>query len=160
MRWEIRKGCSAEKWLALTLLLIESLSLLSYKRSRMIPTILAVVQLLSHVRLFVTPWTAACQASLSFIISHSLLKLMTMELVMPSNHLIICRSLFLLPSIFPSILRGQFFTSGGQSTGASVSASDLPVNIQGWFPLELTGLISLLSKGHSRVFFSTIVWKH
>ena len=61
------------------------------------------VQSLSHVRLFVTPWTAACQASLSFTNSRSLLKLMSFELVMPSNHLILCRPLLLLPSIFPSI---------------------------------------------------------
>ena len=62
-----------------------------------------VVQLLSGVRLFVTPWTAARQASLSFTISQSLLKLMSIESVMPSNHLILCRPLLLLPSIFPSI---------------------------------------------------------
>ena len=55
------------------------------------------------VRLFVTPWTAACQASLSFTISQSFLKLMSIESVMPSNHLILCRLLLLLPSIFPSI---------------------------------------------------------
>ena len=57
----------------------------------------------SFVRLFVTPWTAACQASLSFAISQSLLKLMSIELVMPSNHLILCHPLLLLPSVFPSI---------------------------------------------------------
>ena len=62
-----------------------------------------IVQLLSCVSLFVTPWTAAHQASLSFIISQSLLKLMFIELVMPSNHLIFCHALLLLPSIFPSI---------------------------------------------------------
>ena len=62
-----------------------------------------VVELLICVLLLVTPWTAACQASLSFTISWSLLKLMFMELVMPSNHLILCRPLLLLPSIFPSI---------------------------------------------------------
>ena len=62
-----------------------------------------VVQLLSHVQLFGTPWTAACQASLSFTISQSLLKLMSIESVMPSNHLVLCHSLLLLPSIFPSI---------------------------------------------------------
>ena len=61
------------------------------------------VQLLSCVRLFVTPWTAACQASLSITNSRSLLKLMSVESVMPSNHLILCRPLLLLPSIFPSI---------------------------------------------------------
>ena len=62
-----------------------------------------VVQLLSHVWPFATPWTAACQASLSFTISRSLLKLMFIELMMPSNHLILCGPLLLLPSIFPSI---------------------------------------------------------
>ena len=61
------------------------------------------VQSLSHVQLFVTPWTAAHQASLSITNSRSLLKLMSIELVMPSNHLILCRPLLLLPSIFPSI---------------------------------------------------------
>ena len=66
-------------------------------------TNLSSVQLLSHVRLFVTPWTAAPQASLSITISRSLLKLMSIESVMPSNHLILCRPLLLLPSVFPSI---------------------------------------------------------
>ena len=61
------------------------------------------VQSLSRVQLFVTPWTAACQASLSITNSQSLLKLMSIELVMPSNHLILCRPRLLLPSIFPSI---------------------------------------------------------
>ena len=61
------------------------------------------VQSLSHGRLFMTPWTAACQAFLSIVNSRSLFKLMTIELVMPSNHLILCRPLLLLPSIFPSI---------------------------------------------------------
>jgi len=93
-----------------------------------------VVQSLSHVQLFVSPWTAASQASLSFAISQSLLKLMSIELVVPSNHLILCHPLLFLPSIFPSI--GSFpmswlFTSGGQSIGASVSPSVPPVSIQG-----------------------------
>ena len=66
-------------------------------------TDLLVVQLLSSIWLFVTPWTAACQASLSFTISWSLLTLMFIELVMPSNHLILSHPLLLLPSIFPSI---------------------------------------------------------
>ena len=65
--------------------------------------LLTSVQSLSHARLFVTPWTAACQASLSITNSWSLLKLMSIELVMPSNHLILCRPFLLLPSIFPSI---------------------------------------------------------
>ena len=65
--------------------------------------IFSSVQSLSHVRLFVTPWTAACQASLSITNSQSLLKLMSIESVMPSSHLILCRPLLLPPSIFPSI---------------------------------------------------------
>ena len=64
---------------------------------------LSSVQSLSHVWLFATPWTAACQASLSITNSRSLPKLMSIELVMPSNHLILCRPLLLLPSVFPSI---------------------------------------------------------
>ena len=65
--------------------------------------VVVVVESLSRVQLFVTPWTAACQASLSFITSQSLLKLMSIESMMPSNHLILCHSLLLPPSIFPSI---------------------------------------------------------
>ena len=83
----------------------------------------------------------------------------SIESVMPSNHLILCLPLLLLPSIFHSIRSfpmSQLFTSGGQNIGASVSV--LPMN-QVWFPLGLTGLISLLSKGLSRVFSSTTVWK-
>ena len=111
----------------------------------------------------VTPWTVARQASLSVTNSWSLLKLMSIELVMPSNHLIFCCPLLLLPSVFPSIKVfsiSQFFESGGQRMRASASASVLPMNTQDWFPLELTGLISLLSKGLSRVFFSTVIQKH
>ena len=91
------------------------------------------VQSLSHVHLFATPQTAARQASLSITNSRSLLKLMSIELVMPSNHLILCPLLLLPPLIFPSIrvfTKSQFFTSGGQSTGVSASASVLPMNIQ------------------------------
>ena len=124
---------------------------------------IVVVQSLSHVQLFATPWTAAHQAFLSFTISQSLLKLMSIESVILSNHLILCCPLLLLPSVFPSIRSfpvSQFFTSGGQSVGVSASASVLPMNIQNWFPLVLTGLISLLSKGLSRVFSSTTVQKH
>ena len=106
------------------------------------------------------PWTAAHQASLSFTISWSLLKLMSVKSVMPSNHLILYHPL-LLPSIFPAL--GSFpmswlFTSGGQSVGAS--ASVLPMNIQDWLPLGLTSLISLQSKELSRVFSNTTVQKH
>jgi len=88
-----------------------------------------------------------CQSSLSFTISWNLCKLMSIESMMPSNHLILCLTLLLLPSIFPS----RVFSS---STGASASASVLPMSIQGWFPSGLTGLISLLSEGLSRVFSS------
>ena len=122
-----------------------------------------VVQLLSHVWLFVTPWTAACQASLSSTISRSLLRFMTIESLLLSNHLILCCPLLLLPSIVPSIepfQMSRLFTSDGQSTRASASATVLPMNILGWFPLVLTGLISLVSKGLSRVFSTTTIQKH
>ena len=121
------------------------------------------VSSLSCVWLFATPWTAARQASLSITNSRSSLKLMSIKLVMPSNHLILCCPLFLLPSIFPSIRvfsNSQFFKSCGQSVGASASVSVLPMNIQDWFPLGWTGLISLQSKGLSRVLSNTTVQKH
>ena len=121
------------------------------------------VQSLSRVRLFATPWTAAHQASLSITNSQRLLKLMSIELVMPSNHLILCCSLLLLPSIFPSI---RVFSNESvlhirwPNIGVSVLASVFPMNIQDWFPLGWTGWISLQSKGLSRVFFNTTVQKH
>ena len=108
----------------------------------------AAVQSLSCVWLFSTPWTAAHQASLSFTISQSLLVIMSIESVMPSNHLILSHPL-LLPSIFPTI---RVFSNESdlhikcQIIGASASASVLPMNIQGWFPLALTGLNSLQYK--------------
>ena len=105
------------------------------------------VQSLSHVRLLVTPWMAACQASLSITNSQSLLRLISIESVMPSNHLILCHPLLLLISVFPSIKvfsNESALRSGDQSTGTSTSASVLQVNTQGWFPL---GLSFLLSKG-------------
>ena len=115
--------------------------------------------------LFATPWTAACQASLFFTVFWSLLKLMSIESVMPSNHFVLFHPLLLLPSIFPSL---RVFSNElalcirWPSIGGSVSASVLPVIIQGWFPLRLTCLISLKSKGLSRVFttnFFVIVWQ-
>ena len=112
---------------------------------------------------FTTSWTIACKASLSFTISHNLLKLKTTDPVMPSNRVILCCFLLLLPSIFPSIKVfpvSRLSISGGQSIGSSASASVLPMNIQDWFPLELTDLISLLSKGLKRVFSGTTIWKH
>ena len=91
------------------------------------------VQSLSCVRLFVTPWNAASQASLSITTSQRLLKLISVESVMPSNNLILCHPLLLLPSFFPasgSFPVSQFCASSGQSIGASASASVLPMNIQ------------------------------
>ena len=121
-----------------------------------------VVQSLSHVWLFVTSWTAACQAFLSFTISQSLLELLSIKSMMPSNHLILV-ALFSCPQSFTesgSFPVSQLFASGGQSIRALASASVLPMTIQGWFPLGLTALISLLSKGLSGVFSRTTVWKH
>ena len=115
-----------------------------------------VVQWQNHVQFFVTPLAAAFQASLSFTISLSLLKLMSVELVMPSNHLILCHSLLLLPSIFPIIKVFPWVSSLHQTIGAS--ASVLPMNSQDWFPLGLTGLMSLQSKGLLR-FFSSITFQ-
>ena len=108
------------------------------------------VQSLSHVQLFVTPWTAARQASLSFTNSLSLRKLMSLSLwhhpaisssVIPFSS---CLQSFPASGSFPM---SQFFTSSGQSIGASASTSIIPMNIQDWFPLGLTSLISLQSKG-------------
>ena len=121
-----------------------------------------VVQSLSRVRLFVTPWTAAYQASLSFTISQSLLRFMSIESVMPSNHLFLCHPPLLLPSIFPNI---------------RVFSSELALGIRGpkdWNfsfsispPSEYSGLISfrihgsiLQSKGLSRIFSSSTIQKH
>ena len=120
-----------------------------------------VIQSLSHVQLFATPWTAAFQASLSFTISQRLLKLMAIESVMPSNHLVLIVPFSSCCQSFPasgSFLMSQLFASGGQSCRAS--ASVLPVNIQDLFPLEWTGLISLQFKGLSRVFSNITVQKH
>ena len=121
------------------------------------------VHSLSHVRLFATPWTAAHQASLSITNSRRSLKLTSIVSVMPSSHLIFCRSLLLLPSFLPasqSFPVSQLFTWGGQSIGVSALASFLPKNTQDWSPLECTSWISLQSKGLSRVFSNTTVQKH
>ena len=110
-----------------------------------------------------TPWTAACQDSLSFTICWSLLKSITTELVMPSNHFLLYRPLLLLSSIFPSIRvfsKEWALCIDGQCIGASASASVFPMNIQCRFPLGLTGFISLQSKGFSTVFSNTTVQKH
>ena len=121
------------------------------------------VQLFSHGQLFATPWTAALQASLSITNSWSLLKLMSIESVMPSNHLALCHPLLLLPSIFPSI---SAFSNESVlhimwpkywSFSFSISPSK---EYSGQFPLGLIGWISLQSKGLSRVFSHTTGQKH
>ena len=118
------------------------------------------VQLLRGGQLFAIQWTAAHQASVCFTISLSLLKFMAIESVLPYTHLILCHPLP-LPSIIPSIrsfIMSWLFAPGDQIIGDL--ASILPMNMQDWFPLGLTGLISLKSKGLSRVFSSTTIWKH
>ena len=109
------------------------------------------------------PVHAACQASPSITNSRSLLKLMSIESVMPSNHLILCCPLLILPSIFPSFRvfsNESAFHIRWQSIAISASTSVLPMNIQNWFPLGLTGWISLKSKGLSRVSSNTTVQRH
>ena len=121
------------------------------------------VQLLSHVQLFATPWIAARQASLCITNSRSSLKLMSIESVMPSSHLILCHHLLFLPPICPSI---RVFSNKSTlrmrwpKTGVSASVSDLPMNTQDWSPLGWTDWISLQSKGLSRAFFNMTVQKH
>ena len=124
------------------------------------------VQSLSRVRLFVTPWIAACQDPLSITNSWRSPKLMSIELVMPSSHLILCCPLLLLPPIPPSI---RVFSNESTpcmrwpkywSFSFRASASFLPKKSQGWSPSEWTGWISLQSKGLSRVFSNTTVQRH
>ena len=108
------------------------------------------VQSLSRVRLFATPWIAACQASLSITNSQSSLRLTSIESVMPSSHLILCHPFSSCPQSLPaseSFPMSQLFTWGGQSTWVSALASFLPKKSQGWSPSEWTGWISLQSKG-------------
>ena len=120
----------------------------------------------SHVWLFATPWTAADQASLSFTISWILLKFISIELMMPSSHLVLCHPFLLMPSIFPSISLFLWVSSLNQiaKDGTSTLALVLPADIQGWFPLGLPGLIALQSKTLSRIFSSTslkalVLWR-
>ena len=118
------------------------------------------VQSLSRVRLFATPWIAARQASLSITNSPSSPKFMSIESVMPSSHLSLCRPFSSCPQSFPasgSFQMSQLFALGGQSIGVSASTSVLPMNIQDWSPLGWTGWIPLQSKGLSRVFSNTTV---
>ena len=118
-----------------------------------------VDQLLSRVQLFVTRWITAHQASLSITSSHSLSKLMSIELVMPSKHLILCRPLLLLPSVFPRI--GVFSNESALRIRwlkyYSFSFSISPSNVYSGL---ISFRISLLSKGLSRVLSNTTVQKH
>ena len=117
------------------------------------------VLLLSRVWLFVIPWTAAPQTPLSSTTSQRLLQFMSIESAILSS----AAPFFFCLQSFPasgSFQISQFFASGGQNIGAPALASVLPMNIQDWFPLGLTGLISLLSKGLSRVFSSATIQKY
>ena len=117
----------------------------------------------SSVQFSCNPWTVAHQALLSFPVSRSLLKFISIESVILSNHLFLCHPLLCLFQSFPasgSFPTSQLLVSRGQNVGPSALATVLPVNIQGWFPLELTGLISLQSKGLSRVFSNTTIRRH
>ena len=125
----------APTWMNLEIIILTEVSQTEKNKCYMISLIsVSPVQSLNHIQLLVTPWTAARQASLSITNSRSLFKLMSIELVMPSNHFILCCPFLLPPSIFPSIRvfsnGSQFFTSGGQNIGVSASASVLPMNIQ------------------------------
>ena len=121
------------------------------------------VQSLSRVQLFLTPWTAACQASQSFTISQSLPNSCPLSQwchpVISSSGIPFSTYLQSFPAS-GSFPMSWLFTSGGQSIETSVSASVLPMNIQGWFPLGLTDLVSFLFKELSRVFSNTTVQKH
>ena len=121
------------------------------------------VQSFSCVQFFANRWTEASQASLSFTIFRRLLRLMSIESVIPSNHLILCHPLSSCLQSFPasgSFPMSQLFEPGGQHIGASASVSVFPMNIQGGFPLGLTGLVSFMTKGLSKVFSNTAVQKH
>ena len=128
MNWQMTKDCCQIETIK-----VIRFHFMSFDFYIITPLPISSVQSFSRVQLFETPWTAAHQASLSITNSQSLLKLMSIESVMQSNHLILCHFLVLLPEIFPSIRvfqMSQFFGSGGQSIGVSGSASFLPVNIQ------------------------------
>ena len=122
----------------------------------------STVHSLSHVWLFATPWTAACQVFMSITNSWNLFKLMSIESVMPSNHLILCHPFLLQPSALPSI---RVFSNESvlcirwPGIGVSSTESVLPMNIQDWFPLGWNGCISLQPKWLSRFFFNTTVQK-
>ena len=129
----------------------------------MVFPVVVVIQSLSNVSLFVTPWNAACQASLSITNSQSLLKLMSIKLVMPSHHLIFCPLLLLLPSIFLSI---RVFSNKSAlhirwpkywNFSFSISPSN---EYSGLISFRIDGFDRLVVQGLSRVFSSTTACKH
>ena len=122
-------------------------------------TVVVVAQLLKSFQLFVTPWTEVHQAPLFSTISLSLLKFMTIEPMMLSNHIILCCLILLLLSIFPSI---RVFSNVLNLCikGPDYWRFSFNAILQGWFPLGLTDLISLQSRRFSRVFSSTKIWKY
>ena len=129
---------------------------------KILERIVVVAQLLSCVQLFATPWTATPQASLYFalgVCSNSCPLSWWWHPTISSSVAFFssCSQSFPASTSFPM---SQLFMSGGQTVRASALASVLSMNIQGWFSLGLTGLISFLSKGPSRVFLSTTIQKH
>jgi len=162
---DIDSSCHGEKWLIMGTWGSLYMNKRRLSRHLTLPISLFLLLFSSSVCLTLCdPMNYSTPAFPVFMVSQSLLKLLSIESVMPSNHLILCHSLLLLPSIFPSIRVFSFpnerlFASGVQSIGASDSASVLPMNIQSWFSLELIGLISQY-KGLSEVLSSTTVRKH
>ena len=129
----------------------------------LLPRIPPSIRVFSNESTLCNPMTAACQGSPSINNSRSSPKLMSIESVMPSNHLILWHPVLSCLQSFPetgNFLMSQFLASGGQSVGVSVSTSVLQMNIQDLSPLGWTGWISLQSKGLSRVFSNTTVQKH
>ena len=135
-------------------------------RANYIEVVVVVVEALSCVRLFVTPWTAARQASLSFTISQSLLKLLSVESVMPSNHLILCHPLLFLPSVFPSIrvfpnesalrIRWPKYLRFSFDISPSNEYSGLVSFRIDWFDLAIQGILKSLLQYHS--WKASILW--
>ena len=124
--------------------------------------VLLLLLLFSHVQLFAALWTAACRLPCPLLSPGVCSKSCPLSQWCHSTISSTVALFSSCPQFFPasgSFAMSQLFTSGGQSAGTSASASGLPINIQGWFPLGLTDLISQ-SKGLSRVFSSTTIWKH